>query len=328
VLLSVVVAVYRSEPCLRVLASELRSALDPTGWEYEVILVNDYSPDESWRVIEFICAADPRFIGVDLRRNFGQDNAILTGLRLARGSLVAVMDDDLQHDPGDLPRLVEHFTEGIDVVYAHFATKHQKLWKNVGSWVHGKIADWVLSKPSHIYLSPYKVIRREVVELVCRYQGPTPYIDGLLFQATWRTASVPAQHHRRIAGKGNYNLWRAAGVTARMVFSFSARPVRLIVVFGAALTALSLIAAVVLIGVRTRWPESVPNDHLGWVVATIAAFLSGGLQIMFTGFIGEYTGRIYLRVNRKPQTSIRRILNGSSETPFPHEVTNGVNADI
>ncbi|HEX8117044.1 MAG TPA: glycosyltransferase family 2 protein, partial [Pyrinomonadaceae bacterium] len=157
--LSVVVPVYRSEDCLVALYDAIERELSSAGVSYELILVNDCSPDGSWRVVESLCRIDPKVVGVDLRRNFGQDNAILTGLRLARGRHVAVMDDDLQHHPKYLPAMLGKLEEGADVVYARFRGKRQKLWKNAGSWLNGKIAEWVLGKPKGVYLSPYKVIR-------------------------------------------------------------------------------------------------------------------------------------------------------------------------
>src|SRR4051812_19807315 len=105
--LSVVVPVYRSQDCLEALADAIDAALGPTGLAYEVVLINDGSPDRSWRVIAALCRTRPAYVGIDLRRNFGQDNAIMTGLRAVRGIVVAVMDDDLQHDPHDLPTLID-----------------------------------------------------------------------------------------------------------------------------------------------------------------------------------------------------------------------------
>src|SRR5260370_40448681 len=121
--LSVVVPVYRSEDCLKALVSAIAAALAKTGRTYEVILVNDGSPERSWQVIESICESNTNVVGVDLRRNFGQDNAILTGLRLARGKYVPIMDDDLQHDPADLPALLAEIEGGADVVFAPFRAK-------------------------------------------------------------------------------------------------------------------------------------------------------------------------------------------------------------
>ncbi|MBX6315220.1 MAG: glycosyltransferase family 2 protein, partial [Isosphaeraceae bacterium] len=227
--LSIVVPVYRSADCLEPLINAVHAALGPLGISYEVILVNDGSPDRSWEVIAALCRAHAHIIGVDLRRNFGQDNAILTGLRLARGRRLAIMDDDLQHDPRDLPALLAQLdAEEADVVYADFRVKRQKAWKNLGSWFNGKVAEWVLDKPRGVYLSPYKVIRKEVADLICHYDGPHPYVDGLLLQVTSRLARVPVEHHPRLAGTGNYNLWRSLAVWARLATGFSVRPLRLV----------------------------------------------------------------------------------------------------
>src|SRR5262245_13511750 len=230
--LSIVVPVYRSEDCLEALIAAIGEALEPAGRDYEVVLVNDYSPDHSWPVIESICRSNPNVVGVDLRRNFGQDNAIMTGLRLARGRYVAIMDDDLQHHPRDLPALLSKIEEGFDVVYADFRVKRQKLWKNLGSWFNGKIAERVIDKPQHVYLSPYKIISREVTDLICEYDGPDPYVDGLLFQVTARITQIPVEHHKRYAGRSTYTFWKSVKVWARLAVSFSARPLRLVSWFG------------------------------------------------------------------------------------------------
>src|SRR5262252_6037517 len=126
--LSIVIPVYRSADCLEALNAAISEALVPLGVRYEVVLVNDCSPDESWTVIEELCRRHANVVGVDLRRNFGQDNAILTGVRLARGQYIAVMDDDLQHDPRDIPSLISGLEAGFDVVYAQFRKKRPKIF--------------------------------------------------------------------------------------------------------------------------------------------------------------------------------------------------------
>jgi glycosyltransferase involved in cell wall biosynthesis len=313
--LSVVIPVFRSEACLPALLTELTRALVPMGWAFEVILVNDFSPDHSWQVIESLCEQYPFVVGVDLRRNFGQDSAILTGLRLARGEYVAVMDDDLQHNPKDLPALVHMAERGYDVVFADFNAKQHKLWKRVGSWINGKVAEWVLYKPKGLYLSPYKVIRREVIEEISRFHGPSPYIDGLLLQATWRMVSIPAEHQERFAGHGNYSFWRSAGVAARLLFSFSVRPVRAVTWIGLVTFGMALAAGAFALGYRILYPDEFSEEHFGWACLLIAILLGIGMQLFFLGIIGEYVGRISLRVNEKPQTSVRIVLNRSEEPP-------------
>jgi undecaprenyl-phosphate 4-deoxy-4-formamido-L-arabinose transferase len=307
--LSIVVPVYRSEDCLDALIAAIEKALAPTGHSYEVILVNDCSPDNSWARIEAICRRNSNVVGVDLRRNFGQDNAIITGLRLVRGRYVAIMDDDLQHHPDDLPALIDRIEEGPDAVYADFRVKRQKLWKNLGSWFNGKFAEWVISKPKDIYLSPYKIIRREVVEAICKYEGPDPYIDGLLFQITSRIAQIPADHHARHAGSSTYTFWKSVRVWARLAFSFSARPMRLVSWCGFIFAMLGLLLAVIVVLYRLLFPASFPENAVGWTSLMVALLVLSGVQMFCFGIVGEYTGRTFLRVNNKPQTAIREVLN-------------------
>ncbi len=308
--LSVVVPVYRSEDCLVALYEAIDRELKAAGVSFELILVNDCSPDSSWKVVESLCRIDPNVVGVDQRRNFGQDNAILTGLRLARGRHVAVMDDDLQHHPKYLPAMLAQAEAGADVVYARFGTKRQKLWKNAGSRLNGKIAEWVLGKPKGVYLSPYKVIRGEVAEAVCDYPGPSPYIDGLLFQTTSRITEVPAEHYPRFEGRGNFTFLRSVGVSARLAFSFSARPLRLVSWCGFLLAALAVLLTVFVVAYRLLFPEDFPAEAVGWASLMVAILLTGGLQMIFFGVLGEYAGRTYLLVSRKPQTAIREVISG------------------
>jgi glycosyltransferase involved in cell wall biosynthesis len=307
--LSIVVPVYGSEECLDALIAAIDREFRPAGRPYEIILVNDYSPDRSWQVIESLCESNANVIGVDLRRNFGQDNAILTGIRLAQGRYIAIMDDDLQHHPRYLPALVAEIEKGPDVVYADFRTKHQSLWKNLGSWFNGKVAEWVIDKPKEIYLSPYKIIRREVAELICRYDGPHPYVDGLLFQVTARIAHIPAEHASRYAGRSNYTFWKSVRVWGRLAFSFSVRPLRLVTWFGLGFAALGLLLALVVVLYKLFYPEAFHPYAVGWASLMVALLLVGGIQLFFFGILGEYTGRTFLKVNGQAQTAVRDVLN-------------------
>jgi len=329
--LSVVVPVYKSEECLVALVEEISSALNPTNRDYEVVLVNDGSPDNSWQVIETICRNNPQVIGVDLRRNFGQDNAIITGLRVARGKYVAIMDDDLQHHPRDLPALLQKIEqERGDVVYADFRVKQQKLWKNLGSWFNGKFAEWVIDKPKEIYLSPYKIIRKEVVETICNYDGPDPYIDGLLFQITSRISQIPVDHHSRYAGRSSYTLWKSIRVWARLAFSFSARPMRLVTWVGFGFAMLGMLLAVLVVLYRIFFPEDFSSNAVGWASLMVALLVLSGIQMLFFGILGEYTGRTFVRVNNKPQAAIREIVNldTSDEVSVEKQVISGKTSDL
>jgi undecaprenyl-phosphate 4-deoxy-4-formamido-L-arabinose transferase len=324
--LSVVVPVYGSEECLNALVDAISSALGPTDRDYEIVLVNDGSPDNSWTVIETICRKNPQVIGVDLRRNFGQDNAIITGLRLSRGKYVAIMDDDLQHHPRDLPALLNKIEdERSDAVYADFRVKQQKLWKNLGSWFNGKFAEWVINKPKEIYLSPYKIIRREVVDMICNYDGPDPYIDGLLFQITSRISQIPVDHHQRYAGQSTYTVWKSIRVWARLAFSFSARPMRLVSWVGFVFAMLGMLLALTVVLYRLFFPEDFSPNAVGWASLMVALLVLSGIQMLFFGILGEYTGRTFVRVNNKPQAAIREIVNqdASEEAGVENQLISG-----
>jgi undecaprenyl-phosphate 4-deoxy-4-formamido-L-arabinose transferase len=308
--LSIVVPVYRSAECLEALIAAIAAALVPRGISYEVILVNDGSPDRTWEVVVALCRTHPEVVGVDLRKNFGQDNAILAGLRLVHGRSVAVMDDDLQHNPADLPALLAKLEEGADVVYADFRVKRQAAWKNLGSWFNGKFAEWILDKPKGIYLSPYKVFRREVAELICRYDGPEPYVDALLFQVTSRFAQLPVEHQRRHAGRSNYSLRRSIAVWARLATGYSVRPLRLVTWFGLGLGLMGGMLAIVVIFYRLLYPEDFEASVAGWASLMVTQLLLGGARMVFLGILGEYVGRMHATIaGKKPQAAIREVLN-------------------
>jgi undecaprenyl-phosphate 4-deoxy-4-formamido-L-arabinose transferase len=312
--LSIVIPVYRSADCLAALYNAIDGALRPSGIDHEVILVNDGSPDDSWRVVESLCREHKAVVGIDLRKNFGQDNAILTGLRFAKGRAVAVMDDDLQHDPRDLPSMLAKLEEGADVVYADFRRKQQAAWKNLGSWFNGKVAEWVLDKPPGVYLSPYKVIRSEVAELACRYDGPEPYLDGLLFQVTSRFASVTVEHQPRYAGRSNYNLFRSIVVWSRLATNFSVRPLRMVTWFGLFLGAVAGLLALVVIAYRLAYPEDFGSAVAGWASLMVTQLFTGSVGMIFLGVLGEYVGRTHTAVaGKKPQASIREVLNAGGQ---------------
>jgi undecaprenyl-phosphate 4-deoxy-4-formamido-L-arabinose transferase len=301
--------VFRSAACLRALVEAIGRAFPPGGPLTEIILVNDGSGDGSWEEIERLCALHPNVVGVDLRRNFGQDNAILSGLRHARGASVAIMDDDLQHDPADLPRLLRELHAGADVVYAQFRKKRHRLWKNLGSWLNGKTAEFLLGKPPGLYLSPYKILRREVAELVCRYQGPDPYIDALLLQVTSRISQIPTDHGERAHGASTYTFRKSGGVWARHVFACPAIPLRLATGCGLASLALGGLVGLGALVASLLHPR---GQGAAWAMA-VTLFM-GGVQLFCLGVLGECAGRTHRAISGSPQAAVRATRNGTSRS--------------
>src|SRR5262249_27175078 len=153
--------------------------------------------------------------------------------RAASGDVIVIMDDDLQHDPADIAALHDEIQNGRDVVYARFEHKEQALWKNLGSWFNGKVATLTLGKPPNVYISPYKAIRREILKEIVKYEGPYPYVDGLIFTVTSNLAEVTVTHHRRFAGRSNFSLVRSVAVWLKVVTGFSVIPLRIAMLLGA-----------------------------------------------------------------------------------------------
>jgi glycosyltransferase involved in cell wall biosynthesis len=302
--LSVVIPVYRSADCLPELAERIARACQSMSKTYELILVDDASPDDTARVIEQLGAKDPAIVGLFLRKNFGQDNAIMAGLNTARGDAVVIMDDDLQHDPADMPALVAKLAEGHDVVYAKYAKTHQAYWKNVGSWFNGRVAEIVLDKPPDIYLSPYKIITLDVATEIIRYRGPYPYVDGLLFRTTSRMAQINVQHHPRFKGKGSYTLWRSISVWLRLCTNFSVVPLRIATFTGCLSAGLGLALALAFLIYRLCNP-TVGHAAEGWASIILSVLVLGGIQLLTIGMLGEYVGQMHLNINSRPQYVVR-----------------------
>jgi polyisoprenyl-phosphate glycosyltransferase len=306
--LSIVVPVYSSADCLPELARRIEEEVAPYFQSYELILVNDDSPDSSWEVIQRLASACQFVTGVNLRKNAGQDNAIMAGLNVATGEVVAIMDDDLQHDPADIMALCKQIERGFDVVYARYEHKKQALWKNIGSWFNDRVAVWTLGKPKNVYMSPYKAIRREVVREVTKYAGPYPYVDGLIFTITSNIAQVLVMHHTRFAGKSNYNLLRSIRVWLKLATGFSAFPLRIVALLGITMSLLAFVLAaffVALTLVGSRGPE-------GWASAIVATLFIGGVQLVGIGAVGEYVGRIFVTQNARPQFTVKEICRGGA----------------
>jgi glycosyltransferase involved in cell wall biosynthesis len=308
VIISIVVPVYNSQDCVPALHSAVKKALEQFG-AYELILVNDKSHDRSWQEIERVCALDNKVIGISFRKNFGQDNALIAGLSFAKGEYVVIMDDDLQHSPDDILKLYEECKKGYDVCFALFEEKKQKGWKNMGSWLNGKLAEKLLQKPNAIYLSPFKIIKREVVNEILKYPGAYPYIDATILTITSNLTQIPIEHHDRYKGKSNFSFIRSLSVFLNNMTNYSAYPLRLITKVGFTVSIFSILAGIAYL------VDYMVSSHKveGWITVVILIIFFGGLTVMCLGLIGEYIARIFMSVNKKPQYTLDKVVNYRKE---------------
>jgi glycosyltransferase involved in cell wall biosynthesis len=306
--LSVVIPVYRGAATIGDLVQAL-SALEPQGG-LEIILVNDGSPDDSAEVCTALVASTRIPITyVEHARNYGEHNAVMTGLRHTAGRFVITMDDDLQNPPGEVVRLYDHARLGNwDVVYSRYDSKQHAGWRNLGSRFANAVADRLLDKPRGLYLSSFRCMSAFVVQAVTRYGGPYPYVDGLIMQVTQRIDSMTVQHLPRAAGRSSYTLRRLVRLWLNLVTSFSLAPLRLTIFAGVAMATAGAIGAVATIAEALIF-RGIPS---GWASTMTVILLVAGVQSMMLGIIGEYVGRTFLSANGKPQGTVRSILRNTA----------------
>lgn len=300
--ISVVIPVYKSEECIPELTRQIEDSLKEFNWE--LILVNDCSPDNSWTAIKEVSKENKNIIGINLRKNSGQDLAILAGLNHAKGEWIVIMDDDLQHSPYDIPKLYAQAQEGFDVVYADFKQKKQKLWKNLGSWLNGKVSEIALGKPKGIYLSPFKIINHSVVQEMCKLNNLFPYIDGLIFQITKNITQISIEHHKREYGKSNFTLLKSIQVFFRMMFGFSTFPLNFATYIGFFSSISGFILAVYYLIKFFLGLESLT----GWTSQIVITLILGGLILLALGIIGKYIGQMYLTINNSPKYIVKETV--------------------
>lgn len=311
--LSIVVPVYRGAATVGRLVDAL-SDLQPAGG-LEIILVNDGSPDNSGDVCrDLVPTARVPLTYIEHARNYGEHNAVMTGLRHARGDFVITMDDDLQNPPEEVVKLYDHARTGDwDVVYTRYAVKQHAGWRNLGSRFANAVADRLLDKPKGLYLSSFRCMSALVVTAVTRYSGPYPYVDGLIMQVTQRIDSIEVSHLPRVEGRSNYNLVRLIRLWLNLATSFSLAPLRLAIYAGIALSILGGIGAILTIS-EALFVHETPS---GWASTMVVLLLVSGVQSMILGVLGEYVGRTFLSANGKPQGTVRTV---RSNTPGSGDV--------
>lgn len=297
--LSIVVPVYNSAAILPKLVKQIQIEMQKEALDgrFELVLVNDSSPDKSWEVIRTLAAAHPFIKGISLRRNFGQHNAIMAGLNYANGNFIVIMDDDLQHPPRAIGDMIRALSAGYDVCYTKYLNRKHVWWKKLGSRFNDWVATCLLDKPKGLYLSSFKALRKEVVKEIIQYDGAYTYVDGLILDVTRSITAIDIEHQARDQGEGNYTFGRSLELYMKMATSFSILPLRIASYAGIALAMLSLMLICVVVVQRILHPD-LPA---GWASLIATILFVGGIQTLCLGIIGEYLGRTYLKLNRKPQ---------------------------
>ena len=312
--ISVVIPCYHSRRTLGGVTADLeRMMATRPELDYEIILVNDNPPDETWDLIQRLREENPRIHGICFSRNFGQHSALMAGYRQVTGDIVVSMDDDGQNPPSEIFRLIDAVDSRTDIVYADYPRKQHSRFRNLGSRLSNRMFSWMLGKPRELYLASYWAAKRFVIDEMIRCESPFPYVDGLALQSTTRIINVPVDHLPRAEGESGYTMFSLLRLWLNAFTSFSVKPLRIATVAGSGTALAGLIVGVVLVIRKLILREDI---DAGWTsMMALMLFLFGVLMIMM-GLVGEYVGRVFISMNRSPQYVIEYDTARNEPDPF------------
>lgn len=281
---SFVIPCYRSSKTIGGVVNEIESTMAQLAYEYEIILVNDSSPDDTFAVISALAEADGHITAVDLAKNFGQHAALMCGIRHSSGDILVCLDDDGQTPADEVGKLLEKIEAGYDVVYASYDHKQHSGFRNFGSRVNAWMTEIMLGKPKELSLTSYFAAKRFIADEMLRYENCFPYVMGLVLRSTKNICNVPVNHRSREQGQSGYTLGKLLSLWMNGFTSFSIKPLRIATYFGA-LTAVAGFIYALIIVIRHFAVGMAP---LGWSSTTALLLILGGVILLVLGLIGEY----------------------------------------
>ena len=303
--LSVVSPVYRGEKMLSELVERIHKAISPLTDDYEIVLVNDCSPDNSWECISEICKVDKKVKGINLSRNFGQPYAITAGLTYAKGNYVAVIDCDLQNKPEDLPAMYQKALEGYDVVSARRVVREDTFMKRMSSAIFHRVYDFLSGFETDKAVAEFGVYSRKIVDVYCSIPEYSRSFVELIHTLGFRKTTVDVLHDHRLEGKSSYNLYRLLKLSSNSIISNSNRPLHLAVALGLIMSILSFLMAIYNIFAKFLGL----NEVAGYTSTIFSIWFVGGLLLLMMGVLGLYIGKIFDQVKGRPVFIVSDTLN-------------------
>lgn len=305
-LISYVIPCYRSQATLPGVVEEIQQTMKKLEqYEYEIVLVNDCSPDDTFDTIRKLCEENDNITGINLAKNFGQHSALMAGFHYAKGEIVICLDDDGQTPADEADKLISGIEQGADVVYAKYIHKHHSGFRNWGSHVNELMTRVMLGKPKDLYLSSYFAARRFVIEEIIRYEYAYPYVIGLVLRSTKNIVNVEVEHRDRQAGASGYTLGKLLGLWFNGFTAFSVKPLRIATVTGAGCALVGFAYGIYTIIKKIF--INPPGLVTGFSALMSVMVFMGGMLMLMMGLIGEYMGRMYISMNNSPQYVIREI---------------------
>lgn len=309
--ISFVIPCYGSENTIIDVVNEIIDTVEKREEnEYEIILVNDCSPDKVWEKIKQLCTRNQCIKGICLSKNFGQHSALMAGYRQTTGDIVISLDDDGQTPANELYSLVDELDKGYDVVYATYENKQHSGFRNWGSKINDYMCVKLLNKPKNLMVTSYFVAKRFVIDEMCKYENSYTYVIGLVFRTTKNIGAVSVKHRKRVEGNSGYTFGKLLGLWANGFTAFSVKPLRIATITGVFFAFVGCIFVIYII--VNKFIN--PNVPLGWSSTTAAVLVVGGAILCMLGMLGEYLGRVYISLNNSPQYVIKEIYQKNIET--------------
>lgn len=308
---SIVIPCYQSAETIRAVVEQTTKEMQKMDrGDLEFVLVNDCSPDNgaTISVLRDLAAQYSYVKVIDLAKNVGQHNAMMAGLRAAKGDVFISMDDDMQTRPSELHKMFRQFDMGYDVVYGAYPKKKESIPRRIGSWVNKMCAVMFLGRPKDLKTSSFWIIRRYVRDSIISYQGAHSYLLGLILRVTSNISQVEVEHFERETGQSGYTFKSLLGLWSNMI-GFTVKPLRAATYSGTVIAVCSFMAAIVLLIEKLMHPALTA----GWASMMIGIFFSMGVELLFLGLIGEYIGRTYMHINSEPQYVIKAQYNIQNE---------------
>lgn len=304
--ISFVIPCYRSKDTIENVVIEIKESIQLNDlYEYEIILVNDSSPDNVMEVLYELAKLDKQIKVVNLSKNFGQHSAIMSGFSFVTGDIVICLDDDGQTPANEMFKLIDELDKGYDIVYANYESKEHSIFRNFGTYVNNIMAEILIKKPKNINMTSYFATKRFVVDEVVKYQNAFPYIGGLLFRVSNRISKVTVKHRKRLIGESGYSFKSLFTLWLNGFTAFSVKPLRISSFIGFLFAIFGFLYGILVIYNRFTNPD-IP---LGYSSLISAIIFIGGMIMIMLGLIGEYIGRIYISINKSPQYVIREKIN-------------------
>lgn len=304
--ISFVIPCYHSSLTLHSVVAEIGAVMSHRPeYDYEIVLVNDGSLDDTFEVIRTLCAEDNRVKGFNLTKNFGQPNATLAGLAHATGDLIVYSDDDGQSPVDEVWCLIDKIKEGHDLVFAKYKSLKSGIFQRLGSKLNDFMANILLGKPKSVHMGSFWIARKYVTDELVNCNNPYPYLAGLFLKTTSNIANVPTEHKERSIGKSNYTFFKMLSLWLNGFTAFSVVPLRLATVLGASCSIVGFFYVIVIIAIKLRNPAIL----IGYSSLMATILFASGIIMLILGMIGEYVGRIYMNINKIPQYVVKEKIN-------------------